>query len=186
MLEAVADSSDSSATCLRYQWRVLITLQTWVSGMNRKHTTQCQSCRWHRQSINPVRDDYPTPDGTCIRDYIHVDDLASAHVAAIEAMTQSGNFETYNLGNGNGYSVRGPGRQRESGGLEIPFEVGPAVKAILPHWWRPRRKRVTNWAGRPPMTASANRKCLALGVLPPRYAHLRGLKQSLVEPWRLI
>lgn len=49
-------------------------------------------------------DDYPTPDGTCIRDYIHVRDLASAHILALRALDQGS--RTYNLGTGNGYSIR--------------------------------------------------------------------------------
>ena len=49
--------------------------------------------------------DYPTPDGTCIRDYIHVLDLATAHVLALEALAQHDRL-TYNLGNGRGFSVR--------------------------------------------------------------------------------
>lgn len=50
-------------------------------------------------------DDYPTPDGTCIRDYIHVKDLASAHVLALDKMSSGGPSTVYNLGNGSGYSV---------------------------------------------------------------------------------
>lgn len=50
--------------------------------------------------------DYPTPDGTCIRDYIHVADLAHAHILALRRLLQGGASGTYNLGNGNGYSVR--------------------------------------------------------------------------------
>ncbi|MCC7368417.1 MAG: UDP-glucose 4-epimerase GalE [Chloroflexi bacterium] len=50
--------------------------------------------------------DYPTPDGTCIRDYIHVEDLASAHVLAVGAMEERGACKAYNLGTGTGYSVR--------------------------------------------------------------------------------
>jgi len=50
--------------------------------------------------------DYDTPDGTCIRDYIHVSDLANAHILALESLIQSGDSATYNLGNGIGYSVR--------------------------------------------------------------------------------
>jgi UDP-glucose 4-epimerase len=50
--------------------------------------------------------DYPTPDGTCIRDYIHVDDLASAHILALGAMDDPGTCRAYNLGTGHGYSVR--------------------------------------------------------------------------------
>ncbi|MBN2438885.1 MAG: UDP-glucose 4-epimerase GalE [Deltaproteobacteria bacterium] len=50
--------------------------------------------------------DYPTPDGTCIRDYIHVDDLAAAHVAALRLLMETGRSETMNCGYGHGYSVR--------------------------------------------------------------------------------
>ncbi len=50
--------------------------------------------------------DYPTPDGTCIRDYIHVTDLAEAHVLALEHLLDGGDSRSYNLGNGRGYSVR--------------------------------------------------------------------------------
>jgi len=50
-------------------------------------------------------DDYPTPDGTCIRDYVHVSDLAAAHVLALDKMASGGQSTVYNLGNGSGYSV---------------------------------------------------------------------------------
>ena len=50
--------------------------------------------------------DYPTKDGTCIRDYIHVEDLADAHILAIEALAAGLESRIYNLGNGEGYSVR--------------------------------------------------------------------------------
>ena len=50
--------------------------------------------------------DYPTPDGTCIRDYIHVDDLANAHIAAIEHLLGGGASEVFNVGTGRGFSVR--------------------------------------------------------------------------------
>jgi UDP-glucose 4-epimerase len=50
-------------------------------------------------------DDYPTADGSCVRDYIHVNDLADAHLRALERL-QAGCFQAYNLGNGQGYSVR--------------------------------------------------------------------------------
>src|SRR5208337_4838033 len=51
-------------------------------------------------------EDYPTADGTCIRDYIHVDDLAQAHVLALEWLTGGGATEAFNVGTGSGYSVR--------------------------------------------------------------------------------
>jgi UDP-glucose 4-epimerase len=50
--------------------------------------------------------DYETPDGTCIRDYIHVNDLAQAHILALERLQTGGGSGIYNLGNGNGYSVK--------------------------------------------------------------------------------
>jgi UDP-glucose 4-epimerase len=57
-------------------------------------------------SIKVFGTDYPTPDGTCIRDYVHVDDLASAHILALGAMDAPGSCLAYNLGTGHGYSVR--------------------------------------------------------------------------------
>ncbi|NUW04562.1 NAD-dependent epimerase/dehydratase family protein, partial [Streptomyces sp. CAI 127] len=58
-----------------------------------------------RESINVYGDDYPTPDGTCVRDYIHVADLAEAHLLALTAAAP-GEHLICNLGNGNGFSVR--------------------------------------------------------------------------------
>ncbi|MFF3400846.1 UDP-glucose 4-epimerase GalE [Streptomyces sp. NPDC002659] len=58
-----------------------------------------------RQSISVFGDDYPTPDGTCVRDYIHVADLADAHLLALDA-AKPGEHLICNLGNGNGFSVR--------------------------------------------------------------------------------
>lgn len=50
--------------------------------------------------------DYPTPDGTCIRDYIHIDDLANAHILAMERLLQDPSSKIYNLGNGKGHSIK--------------------------------------------------------------------------------
>jgi UDP-glucose 4-epimerase len=58
-----------------------------------------------RESANIYGADYPTPDGTCIRDYIHIADLVSAHLLALEALGEHERL-VYNLGSGNGYSVR--------------------------------------------------------------------------------
>ncbi len=58
-----------------------------------------------RESIRIYGTDYPTPDGTCVRDYIHVEDLASAHLLALRALNQNSPL-LFNLGNGLGYSVR--------------------------------------------------------------------------------
>jgi len=59
-----------------------------------------------RDKIYMFGDDYPTEDGTCIRDYIHVMDLASAHYKALEYLRKGNDSDIFNLGNGNGYSVK--------------------------------------------------------------------------------
>ncbi len=59
-----------------------------------------------REHISVYGTDYPTPDGTCIRDYIHVHDLAAAHVLGLKYLLEGGESQVFNLGNGNGFSVR--------------------------------------------------------------------------------
>jgi len=59
-----------------------------------------------RESVSIYGTDYDTPDGTCIRDYIHVTDLAEAHILAVEYLMKGGESNVFNLGNGVGYSVR--------------------------------------------------------------------------------
>lgn len=78
-----------------------------------------------RQSIRIYGDDYPTADGTCIRDYIHVSDLADAHLLALEALEKQDRL-IYNLGNGKGFSVREVIESaRRVTGHAIPAEVHP-------------------------------------------------------------
>lgn len=69
--------------------------------------------------------DYPTPDGTCVRDYIHVLDLAEAHLLAVEHLRAGGNSRRYNLGNGSGFSVRQViDTVSKVIGIPVPFELG--------------------------------------------------------------
>jgi UDP-glucose 4-epimerase len=76
-----------------------------------------------REKLQLFGDDYPTVDGTCVRDYIHVEDLARAHLLALGA-TVPGEHRIYNLGNGNGFSNRQVVEAaREVTGAEIPVEV---------------------------------------------------------------
>ncbi|MHB8955758.1 MAG: UDP-glucose 4-epimerase GalE [Pirellulaceae bacterium] len=78
-----------------------------------------------RPHVTIFGEDYPTPDGTCIRDYIHVDDLGAAHVKALEQL-QSGSRLMLNLGTGHGHSVREVVEAcRRVTGHPIPAEVGP-------------------------------------------------------------
>ncbi len=95
--------------------------------------------------------DYPTPDGTCIRDYIHVTDLATAHILGLERLLAGGAGGAFNLGNGNGYSNREViDTVHRMTGMAVPFDVGPrrpgdpavlvgtASKAIAELGWNPR------------------------------------------------
>lgn len=65
-----------------------------------------QTALGKRAAIHVYGTDYPTPDGTCIRDYIHVCDLADAHVLGLQYLLKGGQTTVFNLGNGNGFSVR--------------------------------------------------------------------------------
>lgn len=78
-----------------------------------------------RQNIKIFGDDYATVDGTCVRDYIHVEDLASAHLLALDALKEKEVLH-YNLGNGNGFSVKEVVETvREVTGHAIPAEITP-------------------------------------------------------------
>jgi UDP-glucose 4-epimerase len=103
-----------------------------------------------RASIRIYGEDYATPDGTCVRDYIHVSDLADAHLLALAKLESEGRL-IYNLGNGHGFSVREVIESaRRVTGHPIPADVyprrpgDPAVlvassdKAIRELGWKPR------------------------------------------------
>ena len=77
-----------------------------------------------RENITVFGTDYPTPDGTCIRDYVHVNDLVAAHVLGIETLA-SGDARYYNLGIGRGYSVKEIlDAAKRTTGKEIPVKLG--------------------------------------------------------------
>jgi UDP-glucose 4-epimerase len=104
-----------------------------------------------RDSIAILGTDYPTPDGTCIRDYIHVSDLAQAHVLGLKYLLDGGNSDVFNLGNGSGFSVREViETARKITGKEInvverdrrpgdpPILVGSSEKAQRVLGWQPQ------------------------------------------------
>ena len=79
-----------------------------------------------RERISVFGDDYPTADGTCVRDYIHVCDLAQAHVLALDYLDQGGESDVFNLGNGVGFSVTEViETARRVTGHPIPTEICP-------------------------------------------------------------
>jgi UDP-glucose 4-epimerase len=108
--------------------------------------------------------DYPTPDGTCIRDYVHVDDLAQAHLLAVDYMRGHEGAHAFNLGNGPGFSVTEVIRTAERvAGRDVTHETAPR---------RP---------GDPPvLVASSIRAHQALGWRP-RHA---GLEQMIQSAWQ--
>lgn len=108
-------------------------------------------------------DDYPTPDGTCIRDYIHVSDLADAHVLAVEHLLEGGASDAYNVGTGGGHSVR-----------EVLNAVQQVTGKSVPHKIGPRRE------GDPPSLVADSRKLQrALGWSAKR----AGLNQIVADAW---
>jgi UDP-arabinose 4-epimerase len=79
-----------------------------------------------RPHITVFGTDYDTADGTCVRDYIHVSDLASAHIMALQALERGTPSDAYNLGNGRGFSVLEVIRAVERAtGIEVPIQRGP-------------------------------------------------------------
>lgn len=79
-----------------------------------------------RDQLGVFGNDYDTPDGTCVRDYIHVLDLASGHVKAIQKIEEKAGLSLYNLGTGKGYSVLDVIKNFESAtGVKIPYEIKP-------------------------------------------------------------
>ena len=89
-----------------------------------------------RESVSIYGTDYDTPDGTCIRDYIHVTDLAKAHILAVEYLMKGGESNVFNLGNGVGYSVREviETARRVTGhpipAVEIPRRAGDPARLV--------------------------------------------------------
>jgi len=108
------------------------------------------------QPVTVFGEDYPTPDGTCIRDYIHVNDLAQAHILALEHLMGGGVSGVFNVGTGSGHSVREVIRAvEEAAGRKVPYVVGPR---------RP---------GDPPSLVAAAGKLRSTLGWEPRYADLR-------------
>jgi UDP-glucose 4-epimerase len=108
-------------------------------------------------------EDYPTPDGTCIRDYIHVSDLAAAHIAAIEHLLRGGTSDVFNVGTGAGQSVK-----------QVLAAVEKVTGKKVPHTMGPRRE------GDPPSLVADSRKLQnALGWRPQR----TDLERIVADAW---
>jgi UDP-glucose 4-epimerase len=127
MLTSYAVAHGFAAVSLRY-----FNVAGAAFGRGERHTTEThliplalQVAAGQRQSLSIYGDDYPTPDGTCVRDYIHVHDLSDAHLLALPAAAE-GEHRIYNLGNGTGFSVQQVvDAVREVTGHPVPVEVAP-------------------------------------------------------------
>ncbi|GIP55583.1 UDP-glucose 4-epimerase GalE [Paenibacillus vini] len=85
-----------------------------------------QTALGQRDSIKVFGDDYNTPDGTCVRDYIHVGDLADAHMRAVDYLIGGGDSNVFNLGNGQGFSVKEViAKVKEVTGRDFPVVLSP-------------------------------------------------------------
>ena len=112
------------------------------------------ACR-RREDIKIFGTDYNTPDGTCIRDYIHVTDLAEAHILALEYLQNGGESDFFNLGNGNGFSVKEV--------IETAEKVtGRSIKAV----------ETSRRAGDPPILVGSSDKAKKLLNWNPKYDEL--------------
>ena len=126
MLTSYAVAHGFAAVSLRY-----FNVAGAAFGLGERHATEThlipialQVAAGQRESLTVFGDDYPTPDGTCIRDYVHVADLADAHLLALPAPA-AGEHRIYNLGNGTGFSVQEVvDAVREVTGHPVPVEVG--------------------------------------------------------------
>jgi UDP-glucose 4-epimerase len=119
-----------------------------------------QAALGKRPHVEVFGTDYPTPDGTCVRDYIHVDDLAAAHILALDKL-KPGSALAYNVGIGKGYSVK-----------EVIETAKAATGRDIPVKYGPRRP------GDPPvLVANADKVRRELGW-EPRYAELRPIVET--------
>jgi UDP-glucose 4-epimerase len=124
----------------------------------------CQTAIGARDKIQIFGTDYPTPDGTGIRDYIHVCDLVSAHVAALKHLMTTGQSVTMNCGYGQGYSVR-----------QVLDTVERVSGTKLNVEFAPRR------AGDPPIIVADNRRITELLNWQPKYADLDFIVRTALD-----
>jgi UDP-glucose 4-epimerase len=109
-----------------------------------------QAASGHRPAVTIFGTDYATPDGTCIRDYIHVDDLCQAHLRALEHLAEKAGAAAYNLGNGHGFSVREIVETAERvSGKRVPVATGPRRAGDPPVLVADSRKAITELGWQP-------------------------------------
>jgi UDP-glucose 4-epimerase len=109
ILQDICSANDFNATCLRY-FNAAGAHESGEIGEAHDPETHLipnvlKAAISNESNLKVFGDDYPTPDGTCVRDYVHVTDLAQAHLLGLEYMQNKKGFSAFNLGNGDGFSV---------------------------------------------------------------------------------
>ncbi|MAV08233.1 MAG: UDP-glucose 4-epimerase GalE [Gammaproteobacteria bacterium] len=109
MLRDICSANDFNVTCFRY-FNAAGAHESGEIGESHNPETHLipnilKAALSNESSLKVFGNDYPTPDGTCVRDYVHVTDLAQAHLLGLEYMQSNKGFSAYNLGNGDGFSV---------------------------------------------------------------------------------
>jgi UDP-glucose 4-epimerase len=109
MLQDICSANDFNATCLRY-FNAAGAHESGEIGEAHDPETHLipnvlKAAISNESNLKVFGDDYPTPDGTCVRDYVHVTDLAQAHLLGLDYMQNNKGFSAFNLGNGDGFSV---------------------------------------------------------------------------------
>ena len=109
MLQDICSANDFNATCFRYFNAAGAHESGEIGEVHDPEThlipNVLKAARLNESNLKVFGDDYPTPDGTCVRDYVHVTDLAQAHLLGLKRMQKNKGFSAFNLGNGSGFSV---------------------------------------------------------------------------------
>ena len=133
LLESTCKAKEFSAVCLRYFNAAGASSNASLGEAHEPEThlipNALKAASGAGKPLTIFGDDYPTRDGTCIRDYIHVEDLATAHLKAMDYMQHHSGFAAFNLGNGQGFSVK-----------EVFAACQAAVGAHIPHTIGARRE----------------------------------------------
>ncbi len=156
ILASLNDSQGMRTVCLRYFNAAGASRDARIGESHDPEThlipRVLQVASGRQQDISIFGSDYPTPDGTCIRDYVHIEDLAEGHSAALRWLLDGGESEAFNLGSGRGWSVREvvetarqisghpiPCRQAEPRPGDPPELVADPARAAKQLGWRARR-----------------------------------------------
>jgi UDP-glucose 4-epimerase len=168
MLRDLSAASDLRHVALRYFNVAGCSPDGRIGQSTRKATllvkVACEVAVGRREKLLVFGTDYPTPDGTGVRDYIHVEDLADAHLKALEYLRKGGASTTLNCGYGHGYSVK---------------EVIDAVERVAGH--RIRVEEVARRAGDPPSLVAKSDKARTVLNWTPRFDDLDLIVKTSLE-----